>query len=512
MWSRSQARASRPHQGKTQCRSRRMTSSRIHGGGSCRSTASVRFRSRTGWILAFGSWSQVRIRSSGGGAEAARPRRRPVRRGEVGGEVGQRTVHVEVWSDTAAAATAGGRPASSLVRVEVEVALAGGDDAEGLGLAGLVVVGVAEPAEQLGFVADQVVERGQVGGVAGGVEPGGAGEVAGPGVGEGDVPAVRGWPAPSSACSSGANRAAASATIRSIVGSPNPSTRAASCSSTHRAPPTGRERVSAATRRVFHGATARTSTCGPEPREPVPQVQGVGHQRHRRLGGDPHRGTERLGHERRHTRGAVAAERGVAVAEPGQTRRRPRSPYPTRRWPGAARTTGRRAAACGAAPPVRRSASAAASSRPAVVEVLDLDRRGVLPASMGQLNQRPPTVTGCRKPLSTRGSGGFETVAARPPQPLDEESPDALGRVRLGGAALLRRPAPSSSSRTTSGESAPNAAPVPTLHGSRGKDLMRRWPSPPTDDGMIRMACTSSSVSLQLLEEAETAGRPVTNC
>ena len=45
-----------------------------------------------------------------------------------------------------------------------------------------------------------------------------------------------------------------------MVGSPNPSTRAASCSSTHRAASNGRERVSAATRRVFHGATSPAST------------------------------------------------------------------------------------------------------------------------------------------------------------------------------------------------------------------------------------------------------------
>ena len=36
----------------------------------------------------------------------------------------------------------------------------------------------------------------------------------------------------------------------------------------------------------------------PEPGQPVPQVEGVGHQRHRRLGGDTHRGAQLLRHER----------------------------------------------------------------------------------------------------------------------------------------------------------------------------------------------------------------------
>ena len=43
------------------------------------------------------------------------------------------------------------------------------------------------------------------------------------------------------------------------------------------------------------------------------QVEGVGHQRHRRLRGDAHGGAELLGHERRHPRRAVTTERGIAV-------------------------------------------------------------------------------------------------------------------------------------------------------------------------------------------------------
>ena len=52
----------------------------------------------------------------------------------------------------------------------------------------------------------------------------------------------------------------------------------------------------------------------------MPQVQGIGHQRHRRLRGDPHRGTELLGHERSHRRRPVPTQRGVAVTDPGQAR------------------------------------------------------------------------------------------------------------------------------------------------------------------------------------------------
>ena len=109
MWSRSVARASRPHQGKTQCRSRRMTCSRIHGGGSCWSTASVRLRSRTGRILALESCSQVRIRSRVAGPSfSTSPDRRVA--AEVGGEVGQRDVDVEVRPHRPPGAC--GRPAS----------------------------------------------------------------------------------------------------------------------------------------------------------------------------------------------------------------------------------------------------------------------------------------------------------------------------------------------------------------------------------------------------------------
>jgi hypothetical protein len=72
--------------------------------------------------------------------------------------------------------------------VQVEVGLGVGDHAEGLGLAGAQVVSVSETTQVGGVVADQVVEVGEVQGVAGGLQPAGAGEAAIGAVGEGDVP------------------------------------------------------------------------------------------------------------------------------------------------------------------------------------------------------------------------------------------------------------------------------------------------------------------------------------
>ena len=61
--------------------------------------------------------------------------------------------------------------------------------------------------------------------------------------------------------------------------------------------------------------------AAPGVREPVDQVEGVGHQRHRRTRGDAEGEAEGFGCERGHRRGAVAAEGlvGVQVPSPPQT-------------------------------------------------------------------------------------------------------------------------------------------------------------------------------------------------
>ena len=96
MWSRSQERASTAHQGNTQWRSRRITVSRIHAGGSCSSTASsrdqVQHRDDRGprWRPATpGSWPWWRGRASRP-ADATRPsgRAEQVGQGEVEVEPG----------------------------------------------------------------------------------------------------------------------------------------------------------------------------------------------------------------------------------------------------------------------------------------------------------------------------------------------------------------------------------------------------------------------------------------
>src|SRR5689334_17498683 len=177
MWSRSADRASWWHQGKMQWPSRRMTSSRIHAGGSWPSTESVRPRSRTGWMVTWEWPTHCLIRS-----RVAAPSFSTVTRGDgfrragaaVGGEVGQ--VEVEVEPGLGLPRGGGGLGAVAVPGPnecgEVELGLLGGDDAQGLGLADLQLVGVAEGLELGGVVADEVVEGGEVEGVAGDVEPG----------------------------------------------------------------------------------------------------------------------------------------------------------------------------------------------------------------------------------------------------------------------------------------------------------------------------------------------------
>ena len=116
------------------------------------------------------------------------------RAGAVGGEVGE--VEAEVEPGLGLAWPRRYRRRLGLVVAgveqagEVELGLLGGDDAEGLGLADLELVGVTEGLERGGVVEDEVVEGGQVEGVAGDVEPGGARVLAGGGVAQGDVPGL----------------------------------------------------------------------------------------------------------------------------------------------------------------------------------------------------------------------------------------------------------------------------------------------------------------------------------
>ena len=255
------------------------------------------------------------------------------------------------------------------------MALAAGDDAEGLGLAGLVVVGVAQPAELLGDVADELVEGGQVVGVTGGLEPGGAGELARPRVGEGDVP-----PGPGGlflrGLLLGREPGGGEGDEPLDGGEPEPVDPAGELLVD---PPGGLERQGAGVGGDPAGLPGRHLAgldLRAQQREPVPQVEGVRHQRHRGLGGDPHRRTELLGHERapppgsrprrgrRRSRDSPGRPASPQVAVPGLGRGRVH-----------ARTTGRRAAACAAAPPGPPLGLGDRREQAGGVEVLDLDRR-----------------------------------------------------------------------------------------------------------------------------------------
>ena len=258
---------------------------------------------------------------------------------------------------------------------QVEVGLAGGDGAEGLGLAGLELVGVAQPAEQGGFGADQVVEGGQVGGVAGGLEPGGAREPAGAGVAEGDVPPgptgpllhnllLGGEPGDSEGDEPLDRRQSepVEAGGELLVDPPGPlqRQRAGLGGDAAGLPRRHRQRLDP----------------GPEPGQSVAQVEGVGHQRHRGLGGDPQRRPQLLGGERRHPRRPVPTEGGVTVRQPGKPGVTPR------------RRTRLRSGRVAHAPLVgQRSASPAAppgpAARPRQRQRADRRRRGPRP--------RPPS-------------------------------------------------------------------------------------------------------------------------
>ena len=337
MWSRSQSRASRPHQGKTQCRSRRITCSRIHGGGSCWSTASVRFRSSTGWMVALESLQPGPDQVEGGGAELLDLTDGRVA-AEVGGEVGQGDVHVEVGLHRSPRHRAAVR---GLVG-EVEGALASGDDAEGLGLAGLVVVGVAEPAELLGDVADQRGGRR-------------SGPAVSPAASSQEVPAKspgRGWVRVTWCCDS------AGLLLLGLLLRREPGRGEGDQPLDGREP----EPVDAGGELLVHppgrlegqGAGVGGDPAGLVRRDLAgldlrPQQRGTGAAgRGRRPSTTSPTGWRRPSPHRaprprtapppecRRRRGRRRSHRARA------DRRRPRSPYPTRRWPGAARTTGRR--------------------------------------------------------------------------------------------------------------------------------------------------------------------------
>ena len=116
-----------------------------------------------------------------------------------------------------------------------------------------------------------------------------------------------------SAISSGWNLAMARATIRSMVIAPNPWARSASWSSTNAAASTERAVVASATRRAFHNGTVRSSTWACSLGSRHVQVQRVGHQAGRGLGGHPERGTQRGRGVGGDHRGARTAHRQVAA-------------------------------------------------------------------------------------------------------------------------------------------------------------------------------------------------------
>ena len=202
---------------------------------------------------------------------------------------------------------------------EVESTLSAGDDTEGPGFAGLEVVGLSESTELLRHLADEPVERGEVLGVAGRFEPGGAREVTRARVTQRDVvPGASGLfllglllgrePGGSESDQplDGRDPEAVDAGGELLV---DP----AGCLVGQGVGGLGD--LAGLVGRHFEGLD-----LGAQEREPVPEVEGVGHQAHRRLGRDTHRGTELLRHERRHRRGPVATQGGITVRQPGESR------------------------------------------------------------------------------------------------------------------------------------------------------------------------------------------------
>ena len=153
----------------------------------------------------------------------------------------------------------------------------------------------------------------------------------------------------------------------------------------------GSERVSAATRRVFHGATSPASTFAQSRgnrcrRSRASAINDIADWVETPIAAPSSSATKAA------TAGVPSPPREASQSAARADPRRPRSPYPTRRWPGAGRTTRRRCRslvsctiAVAAARPRRQPRAAAASSRSSTSIAT------ALTASMHPLNQRPPT-------------------------------------------------------------------------------------------------------------------------
>ena len=204
-------------------------------------------------------------------------------------------------------------------RRQVEGGLAVGEvgqHAQRFGLAGAELVGVAEGAELVGGVADQVVELGQVQGVAAGVQLAGPGVLGRGGVEQFDVPGrfalvltpgvflgveprdgVGDQPVHE-------DRTAAGAVGEPVVDPPRRFQR---------------ELVG-----VLGGPAGlprrhlRVWTRAPQPGEAVGEVEGVGQQLRTGRGRHLHRGREGFGGERRDRRRPVTAQRLVQAEDAGQ--------------------------------------------------------------------------------------------------------------------------------------------------------------------------------------------------
>ncbi|MFC4783641.1 hypothetical protein ACT8ZV_04155 [Nocardioides sp. MAHUQ-72] len=241
--------------------------------------------------------------------------------GAAGGEVGQVEVEVEPgpgrpWLHACDSGCIHGR-GRGLVGVlpgvvagdgeEVEGGLLGGDHPEGFGLADLELVLIPEGLQLGGLVADEVVEGGQVEGVAGDIEVGGAVEPAGVVVPQGDVPA--------------------SPALLLLLGDQVGVERRDRVrhGGLDRLPPARREPGGELLVHVRgRGPGEPVGGLGdlpgpvrlhrqllhepPDPGQPELQVQRVRDQRHPRGRGDPQRRGDRLRRERRHRRGPLPAQ------------------------------------------------------------------------------------------------------------------------------------------------------------------------------------------------------------